>query len=199
MGYDIVLATNNKHKLIEVGQILSPYGIVVHGLKELGLFPEEVEENGKDYYENALIKANSVKILTSLPVIADDSGLEVVALNNKPGLHSARYAEECGSHDIAMENIINDIEGKDRTARFICDIVAVNIGSSPLEFKGVCEGSIIDHKDGTAGFGYDPIFKCNATGKSFGVMSEEEKNHYSHRALALQKFVTFLKEKGLIK
>lgn len=198
MAYDIILATNNKHKLIEVREILSPYGIVVHGLKESNLFPGEIEENGKDYYQNALIKANSIKSLTTLPVIADDSGLEVLSFDNRPGLHSARYAEECGGHDVAMGNIIKDLEGKDRAARFICDIVAVNIEDKPLEFKGISEGEILEYKDGGSGFGYDPIFKCNATGKSFGIMSEEEKNKYSHRALALQKLVSYLKEKGLI-
>ena len=84
MNYEIILATNNKHKLQEVREILSPCGIVVYGLSDLQLHPEEVDENGKDYYENALLKANSVKPLTILPVIADDSGLEVIALGNKP-------------------------------------------------------------------------------------------------------------------
>ena len=198
MNYEIILATNNKHKLQEAREILSPCGIVVYGLSDLQLHPEEVDENGKDYYENALLKANSVKPLTILPVIADDSGLEVIALDNKPGLHSARYASECGGHDKAMENIIKDLEGKDRSARFICDIVAINLDDRPLKFEGICEGEIIDHKDGTSGFGYDPIFKCKATGKTFASMDSKEKNLYSHRALALKKLVTYLRVTGKI-
>lgn len=198
MNFEIILATNNKHKLQEVRQILSPCGIVVYGLSDLQLHPEEVEENGKDYYENALLKALSVQKLTTLPVIADDSGLEVLSLDKKPGLHSARYAEECGGHDKAMENIINELEGKDRSARFMCDIVAVNLEDKPLRFEGIALGEIIDHKEGISGFGYDPIFKCNATGKTFAAMDQKEKNLYSHRALALKKFVTYLKINGLI-
>jgi len=198
MNFEIILATNNKHKLQEVRQILSPCGIVVYGLDDLQLHPEEVEENGKDYFENALIKATSVQKLTILPVIADDSGLEVLALKNKPGLHSARYAKECGGHDKAMENIISNLEGKDRSARFMCDIVAVNLEEKPLRFEGIAEGEIIDHKEGLSGFGYDPIFKCKATGKTFAAMDQKEKNLYSHRALALKKFITYLKVNGLI-
>lgn len=198
MNFEIILATNNKHKLQEVREILSPCGIVVYGLNDLQLHPEEVEENGKDYYENALIKAQSVQKLTILPVIADDSGLEVIALDNKPGLHSARYAESCGGHDKAMANIIKDLEGKDRSARFMCDIVAVNLEDKPLRFEGIAEGEIIDHQEGLSGFGYDPIFKCKATGKTFAAMDNKEKNLYSHRALALKKFVTYLRVNGLI-
>lgn len=198
MNFEIILATNNKHKLQEVRQILSPCGIVVYGLDDLQLHPEEVEENGKDYFENALIKATSVQKLTILPVIADDSGLEVMSLNNMPGLHSARYAKECGGHDKAMENIICDLEGKDRSARFMCDIVAVNLEEKPLRFEGIAEGEIIDHKEGLSGFGYDPIFKCKATGKTFAAMDQKEKNLYSHRALALKKFITYLRVNGLI-
>lgn len=198
MAYEIVLATNNKHKLTEVREILSPYGITVYGLNDLNLHPEDVEENGKDYYENALIKAQSVQKLTNLPVIADDSGIEVVALGNIPGLRSARYADECGGYDNAMATIIKNLEGKDRSARFMCDIVAVNIDEKPLLFEGIAEGEIIDHQDGTRGFGYDPIFKSKATGVTFAAMSVEDKNIYSHRALALAKLVSYLKETGRI-
>lgn len=198
MNFEIILATNNKHKLQEAREILSPCGIVVYGLSDLQLHPEDAEENGKDYYENALIKAKSVQKLTILPVIADDSGLEVLALDNKPGLHSARYAESCGSYTNAMNTIIKDLEGKDRSARFMCDIVAVNLEDKPLRFEGIADGEIIDHQVGEWGFGYDPIFKCKATGKTFAEMDSKEKNLYSHRALALKKFVTYLRVNGLI-
>ena len=90
MNYEIVLATTNKHKLQEVRQILSPHKIVVYGLNDLGLKVEDVEENGKTYAENALIKAKAVQKVTSFPVIADDSGLEIIPLGNRPGMFSAR-------------------------------------------------------------------------------------------------------------
>ena len=92
MNYEIILATNNKHKLKEVREILSPHKIVVYGLSDLMAKPEEVNENGKTYAENALIKAKAVQKITTMPIISDDSGLEITALNNEPGLHSARYA-----------------------------------------------------------------------------------------------------------
>jgi len=198
MNYEIILATNNKHKLQEVREILSPHGIVVYGLSDLQLHPEEPEENGKDYYENALIKAKSVQKLTILPVIADDSGLEVLALDNKPGLHTARYAEECGGHIQAMEKIIEDIKGKDRKARFVCDIVAVNLEDKPLLFEGIANGTIALERDGDEGFGYDPIFVSDDFNKTFARLTKEEKNARSHRALALKKLITYLKISGKI-
>ena len=96
MNYEILFASNNKHKLQEVREILSPYGITVYGLSDIILDVIEPIENGETYFDNALIKANHYKSFTSLPIIADDSGLEVVALNNIPGLNSARFAKECG-------------------------------------------------------------------------------------------------------
>ena len=106
MNYEIVLATTNKHKLQEVRQILSPHKIVVYGLNDLGLKVEDVEENGKTYAENALIKAKAVQKVTTFPVIADDSGLEIIPLNNRPGMFSARYAAEMGGHDKAIAQIL---------------------------------------------------------------------------------------------
>ena len=198
MNYEIILATNNKHKLQEVREILSPYGIVIYGLSDLQLHPEEVEENGKDYFENALIKAKAVQKLTILPVIADDSGIEVCALDNKPGVFTARFAEECGGYVNAMEKIIKQIEGKDRKARFVCDIVAVNIEDTPLRFEGIAEGTIAYKREGGEGFGYDPIFISDKLGKTFANLTKDEKNTISHRAIALKKFITYLRITGKI-
>ena len=128
MNYEIILATNNKHKLQEVRQILSPHKIVVYGLNDLNLKVKDVEENGKTYAENALIKAKAVQAFTTMPVISDDSGLEITALNNEPGLHSARYASSLGGHDNAIQEILKRLEDKeDRSARFVCDIVLLNV------------------------------------------------------------------------
>ena len=198
MNYEILFASNNKHKLQEVRQILSPYGITVYGLGDVILDISEPEENGQNYYENALIKANHYKNFTSLPIIADDSGLEVVALNNIPGLNSARFAKECGGHSFAMQKIISALQDKDdRSARFICEIVAVNIEEKPLRFTGIAEGKITEKIEGENGFGYDPIFYCLYANKTYAELSEAEKNIYSHRAKALKKFITFLQIKGL--
>ena len=192
MNFELLVATNNAHKLIEIRQILSPHHITVYGLNDLNIKVGEIEENGKNYYENALIKANAIKQLTKMPVIADDSGMEVVALDNKPGLHSARFAEECGGHANAIKQIVKELEGKDRTARFVCDIVLVNVEDKPLLFEGIVPGKIGFEPDGTTGFGYDPIFICDELGKSYASLTQEEKNRVSHRGKALKKLLTYL-------
>ena len=198
MNYEIILATNNKHKLKEVREILSPHNIIVYGLNDLNLKPEEVDENGKNYAENALIKAKSVQALTKMPVISDDSGLEIMALNNEPGLHSARYATSLGGHDNAIKEILKRLENKkDRSARFVCDIVLLNVEDKPLVFEGIAEGTIAKEKMGEGGFGYDPIFISKETNKCFALMGEE-KNTISHRAKALNKMLLYLKINGFV-
>lgn len=200
MNYEMVLATNNKHKLQEVREILSPHGIVVYSPSDLNMKVPEPEENGKDYYENALIKAKNLAKYTIFPVIADDSGLEVEAMDNKPGLYSARFAKEHGGHDGAIQNILDNLKDKDnRNARFICDIVLMNVEDKPLRFEGIVPGTIGMEKQGEAGFGYDPIFVCNETNKCYALMGQEEKNKYSHRAKALNKMLTYLRINGKIK
>ena len=199
MNFEIILATNNKHKLQEVRQILSPHKIIVYGLNDLNLHPEEVIEDGKNYYENALIKAKAVQKLTSFPIIADDSGLEIEAMDNQPGLHTARYAESLRGHQNAFKDIFKNIEGKSRKARFICDIVLLNMEDTPLLFEGVTEGEIANEPYGEGGFGYDPIFVCNETGKTYAEMSQEEKNKLSHRGKALKKLLTYLRIRQSIK
>lgn len=199
MNYEIILATNNKHKLQEVREILSPHHIVVYGLSDLSSKLEDVNENGTTYAENALIKAKAVQKITTMPIISDDSGLEITALNNEPGLHSARYASSLGGHDNAIKEIINRLEDKkDRSARFVCDIVLLNVEDKPLVFEGIAEGTIAKEKAGEGGFGYDPIFISKESGKCFGLMSQEEKNTVSHRAKALKKLLTYLRINGFV-
>ncbi|MCR5185219.1 MAG: RdgB/HAM1 family non-canonical purine NTP pyrophosphatase [Bacilli bacterium] len=194
MNFEIVLATNNKHKLQEVRSFLSPHKIVVYGLNDLNLKVEDVEENASTYQGNALIKAQAVAKLTSFPVIADDSGLEIEALDNIPGLKSARFASSLGGHDNAIKEILKRLEDKNnRKARFICDIVLVNDGDKPLLFEGIAEGEITKERDGNGGFGYDPIFYSYDAKKRFSELSEEEKNRVSHRGKALYKLLTYLR------
>ena len=164
MNYEIILATNNKHKLQEVREILSPHKIVVYALSDLNIKLPEIEENGKTYAENAMIKAKAVQQFTTMPIISDDSGLEITALNNEPGLHSARYAASLGGHDNAIQEILNRLKDKeDRSARFVCDIVLLNTEDKPCIFEGIAEGRIAEQKMGEGGFGYDPIFISNET------------------------------------
>ena len=194
MNYEIVLATNNKHKLQEVRSFLAPHKIVVYGLNDLNLKIGDVDENGKNYYENALIKAKAVAKLCDLPIIADDSGLEIEALDNEPGLHSARYAESLGGHANAIKEIVNRLKDKDnRKARFVCDIVLINEEDRPLLFEGIAPGTIAESPIGENGFGYDPIFQSSEINKRFSELTQEEKNKVSHRGKALKKLLTYLK------
>ena len=198
MNYEIVLATNNKHKLQEVREILSPHKIVVYGLSDLNIKIPEAEENGKTYAENALIKAKAVQQVTTMPIIADDSGLEITALDNEPGLHSARYASSLGGHDNAIKEILKRLEDKeDRSAKFVCDIILLNTEEKPLLFEGIAKGKSAKQKMGEGGFGYDPIFISDETGECFALM-HENKNTVSHRAKALKKLLTYLKVNGLV-
>lgn len=197
MNFELILATNNEHKLKEVRQILSPHKIVVYGLNDLNLKPEDVEENADDYYGNALIKAQSVAKLTTMPIIADDSGLEIEAMNNKPGLRSARFAQEHGGHDKAIAAILDYLKDKDnRKARFVCDIVMLNMEDKPLLFEGIVPGHIAERAYGEGGFGYDPIFVCEEFNKTYAELSQDEKNKASHRGKALKKLLTYLKING---
>ena len=199
MNYEIILATSNKHKLKEVREILAPHHIILYGLSDLSSKLPDVEENGETYAENALIKAKAVQKITKLPIISDDSGLEIMALNKEPGIHSARYAESLGGHDNAIKEILKRLEGKeDRSARFVCDIVLLNVEDKPLVFEGIAEGTIAYEKsEAQGGFGYDPIFISKETGKCFAEMGKE-KNAISHRAKALKKLLTYLKINGFV-
>lgn len=197
MNFEIILATNNKHKLQEVREILSPHKITVYGLGDLNLKPEDVEENAPDYFGNALIKAESIAKLTTMPIIADDSGLEIEAMDNKPGIHSARYAEQCGGHEKAIATILQFLKDKDnRNARFVCNIVLLNVEDKPLRFEGIAPGHIAEEPYGQGGFGYDPIFFSHDLNKTFAEASQEEKNKASHRGKALTKLLTYLRING---
>ena len=196
MNFELILATNNQHKLKEVREILSPHKITVYGLNDLNLKPEDVEENADNYYGNALIKAESVQKLTTMPIIADDSGLEIETMDNKPGLKSARFAEECGGHDKAIAKILDYLKDKNRKARFVCDIVLLNVEDKPLLFEGIANGKIADEPFGKGGFGYDPIFIPEEFDKTYAELEDKEKNKVSHRGKALKKLLTYLKITG---
>ncbi len=199
MNYEMVLATNNPHKLEEVRQILAPHGIVVYGLKDLNIQSEDVEENGQTYFENALIKALAIKKLTNLPIISDDSGLEIEAMDNQPGLHSARFAQKYNGHKNAINEILKQLDNKDRKATFVCSIALLNIEDKPLRFEARVPGKIALESRGETGFGFDPIFIEDTSCLTYAQMSQEIKNKLSHRGKALNKLLTYLRINQLIK
>ena len=198
MNFEILVATNNTHKLSEIRQILSPHHITVYGMKDLNIDIGEVDENGNTYYENALIKAKALQEKTKMPIIADDTGIEIVSMGNKPGIHTARYAKEKGGYKEAFEDIFKNLENKDRSAYFICDIVLLNVEERPLKFEARIPGHISETITSGDGFGYDPIFICDELGKTYAEMGQEEKNRVSHRGKALNKLLTYLKINNLI-
>ena len=187
---DIMIATSNKGKVREYKSLLEPLGYAVHDLSELD--PIEIDENGSTFQENALIKAKSIKDKCNMIVIADDSGLEIDALNKEPGIHSARYLE---GHDYSYKNkvLLERMKGKtDRTARFVCAIALCDETGDHL-FTGVMEGKINDQAAGDNGFGYDPIFLVEQFGKTSAQLTMEQKNSVSHRGIATRELLDYLK------
>ena len=167
--------------------ILADLGAEVITMKDAGIIID-IEENGKTYEENALIKARAVAENTDAIVMADDSGLEIDYLNNEPGIYSARYMGEDTSYTIKNANLIERLNGvpdDERTARFVCAIAAVLPNGKEITTRGIIEGRIGYEEKGSNGFGYDPIFYVPRFGKTTAELSEEEKNQVSHRGNAL--------------
>ncbi len=189
--HKIVLATNNKNKLREVREILEPMGITVLSQQEAGVNVNP-EENGTTFAANAEIKARAVFEEIKLPVIADDSGLCVDALDGAPGVYSARFAPEAELCDKLL-SVMKDVPDAERTARFVTDIAWIDENGELTICEGECAGKIGYEKRGTNGFGYDPVFMYGE--KSFAELSMEEKNAVSHRANALKKLYDVLKER----
>lgn len=188
MSKKIVFATGNAGKVKEIRMIMEDTGMEVVSMKEEGIVVD-IEENGKSYEENALIKARAVAKLTDAIVMADDSGLEVDYLNKEPGIHSARYLGEETSYRIKNKNIIDRLAGvpdEQRTARFVCAIAAVLPDGRELTTRACIEGRIDYEEKGSHGFGYDPIFYVPEFHKTTAELTEEEKNQVSHRGKALR-------------
>lgn len=178
----LVVATNNKHKLREIEEILNGFEIIPakEVLKEFN-----PEENGRSFCENAFIKAKALKEHTEFPVLADDSGLEVFALGGEPGVFSSRYSED-GSDEANLKKLLLNLEGiNNRKARFVCCMVLV-FGDRVIEKVGFVYGSITEKPRGKSGFGYDPVFVPDGYNRTFAEMGEKEKNSISHRRRALE-------------
>ena len=190
---EIILATNNKNKLDEMEKILSPFGHTLISQKEAGI-SLDVEETGTTFEENAFLKAKVIYDMTKKPVIADDSGLEVEALNNAPGVFSHRYAGENATDADRCRKILDEMENvspDERTAHFVCVICHIDEKGTVSYSRGECVGVIGYEPKGQNGFGYDPIFMVGE--KSFAEISSEEKNKISHRSAALNKFIKLIK------
>ncbi|WP_029732500.1 RdgB/HAM1 family non-canonical purine NTP pyrophosphatase [Dorea sp. AGR2135] len=200
----IIFATGNKNKMIEIRMILADLGCKILSQKEAGI-QADVVEDGQTFEENALIKATTIAdIARKMPeyknavVLADDSGLEIDALNKEPGIYSARYMGEDTSYDIKNQALIDRLEGvpdEKRTARFVCAIAAALPDGSTEVVRGTMEGRIGYEITGENGFGYDPIFYLSQFGCSSAELEPEKKNELSHRGEGLRKMRKVLEEK----
>lgn len=187
----IVVATNNLNKLYEYRLLLKDTGFEILSLKDIG-FQGDIEETGETFGENAVEKALAVAKFTKYPVIADDSGLAVNALDGFPGIYSRRFMEN-QPYTVKNQEIINRLKAySDKTAKFVAAIALVNYEKFPHVFVGEVKGMIIDEARGTNGFGYDPIFYVPKLDKTLAEASDEEKNAVSHRANALRSLLEFI-------
>lgn len=191
----LVIASSNQDKIKEIKAILKDIDIEVYSMKDVLDKNIDIEENGTSFKENALIKAQAISSVINLPVLADDSGLEVDALDKQPGIYSARFLGEDTSYEIKNQYIIDAVEDKERTARYVCAMALVIPEQEPIIIEETMEGLINDHPEGTNGFGYDPIFYFPPCQMTSAMMSMEEKNKFSHRGKALRKLYAILKEK----
>lgn len=192
---DIIIATSNKGKIREFKLLLEPLGFNVYSMNEVIKEELNIVENGTTFKENALIKANSIFKFTNKIVLADDSGLEIEALDGKPGIESARFLGQETPYNIKNNHILEIMKNQEnRKARFICAIALLIPNQRPICVEASFEGEIALEIKGTEGFGYDPIFYIPKLGKTAAQMTVDEKNTYSHRAKALNQIINILKE-----
>ena len=193
----IIFATGNAGKMKEVREILKDLNVEVLSMKEAGI-QADVEENGKTFQENAVIKARGIMKISGEVVLADDSGLEIDYLNKEPGIYSARYMGEDTSYRIKNGNLIERLQGvpdEKRTARFVCAIAAAFPDGSVETTEGTIEGRIGYEEKGENGFGYDPIFYVPELGCTTAELTGEQKNQISHRGKALEAMKEILKKR----
>ena len=191
-----LLATNNAHKVEEIRAILHHSGWILDSLASYGDLPEP-EENGSTYQDNALIKARHYYGYTQRPCIADDSGLEIDAMDGAPGLHSSRFGGATLPHaeKIAIIlDLLRDVPEAKRTARFRCCAVCVGLGQEPIIAERVCEGRIALAPSGVGGFGYDPIFYVEAAKCTMAELDAQRKNSLSHRGQAMRALAALIRE-----
>lgn len=192
----IIVATGNEHKMQELRQMLDGLEVELISMKEAGI-TADIVENGTTFEENAKIKAKTISKLTGEIVIADDSGLEIDYLGGEPGIYSARYMGEDTSYEVKNQNLIDrvkDAVGEERSARFVCAMVAVLPDGKVLTTRGTIEGVIAKEPVGENGFGYDPIVYVPEYGMTTAQMSSDQKNAISHRGKAMRALKEALKK-----
>ena len=196
MEINLVFATNNEHKLTEVRAIAGDsFGVL--SLKDIGCF-DDIEETENTLEGNAMLKAKYVKQKYGFDCFADDTGLEIRALNNAPGVYSARYAGEEKDSKANMRKVLFELQNKtDRSARFRT-VIALIMGKEEYLLEGAVEGSIINEERGNTGFGYDPIFVPESSSETFAELGAEAKNTISHRAEAIKKLKQLIDAKQKI-
>ena len=193
---EIVIATSNDHKVKEYQEMVQGLNIKFLSLNDIN-FHNEIVENGKTFEENSLIKALAIKDYTTLPIIADDSGIEIEALGEHfPGIYTHRYAINNGGQEKTNEMLVKTCPNS--KAMFTCVITLVNLIAKPLVFKGEFKGKISDKIVTGNGFGYDPIFIPNGFNEPVSTLKDEEKNAISHRGIAFNKLISYLKSNNLI-
>ena len=187
---NLIFATSNQNKVLEIQKIL-PKKFNIKSLKDLNYF-EDVPENENTIEGNAVFKAKYIYKKFNINVFADDTGLEVEALNGEPGVHSARYAGKSRNSEKNIKKLLKNLKNiKNRNARFKT-VIALIIDNKLHIFSGIVEGYILDSPKGNNGFGYDPIFCPNGFDKSFAELTLKEKNLISHRSLAMNKLIDFI-------
>lgn len=190
----IIVASNNQKKIKEIKAIMDPLNIEVLSLKDMNI-DADPEENGSTFIENAMIKAKEIYNIVKEPVIADDSGLEVEALNGAPGIYSARYAGEQKNDDDNIDKLLEELKGKEnRKGRFVSAIALILDDEHEYTVEGYLEGHILEARQGENGFGYDPVFFVDAINKTTAQLLPEEKNKISHRSNALKQVKQIIKE-----
>ena len=197
---NLVLATNNRDKVRELRHALDGLPVRILTPDDYPGLPEVVED-GATLEENSLKKARALCEATGLPAVADDTGLEVDALDGAPGVYSSRFAGPDVSYEENVRELLRRMKGvpkSKRTARFRCVIALVEPGGAEVLVDGVCEGTILDEPRGAGGFGYDPVFLIPSRGRTFAELSVEEKNEISHRGLAMARMRRVLSERFLL-
>lgn len=191
MSHSLIIASNNAHKVTEI-QALIGDDFILKTLAEIG-FDADIPETGSTLTENALIKARHIYAQYGQDCFADDSGLEIEALNMAPGVYSARYAGEPVNHQKNNEKVLQALDGKSNRKAYFRTVIALILAGKEYLFEGKIEGEIQTHLTGINGFGYDPIFKPSGYDKTFAEMDLLEKSTISHRGIAVEKLANFLK------
>jgi XTP/dITP diphosphohydrolase len=189
---ELIFATHNQHKTEEAREIAASF-IQIKNLKDIGCF-EEIPETADTLSGNALQKAHYVQKRFHVNCFADDTGLEVEALDGRPGVYSARYAGEHCSYQDNVDKLLCEMKGKTNRKACFKTVIALILDGKEYLFEGRVDGQIIENQRGVSGFGYDPVFLPDGFDRTFAEMSEEEKNSISHRGRAIRQMMDFLKK-----